>query len=162
MKNTFILTIAILTIGGTVMTSCKKHVTEHEENFPHSNVKSLEVTVAQNEWIGDGGGYEVTRTLSILSSEIATNGAVMCYWKTNGEYFAMPLTYSSGTYVSHMLFTHSSSTVTFISYDDDNLSPNPGLQTFKVVAISHTGMIQNPNLDLTDYKAVKKAFHLVD
>ncbi len=162
MKKVFILTIALLAAGATVITSCKKHVTEHEENFPHSNVKSMEVSVAQSEWSGGTGGYEATKTLSILSADIASNGAVMCYWKTNGEYVAMPLTYSTGTWVSHMLFSHTSSAVTFISYDDDNLSPNPGFQTFKVVTISHTGLIQNPNLDLTDYKAVKDAFNLVD
>lgn len=127
-----------------------------------NNVSSQMVTVAQNEWIGDGDGYEATKTLSILNNSIAENGVVMAYMKDGADYVAMPLTLSigQGEYFSHMLFTHNSSSITFINYDDDGLTLNPGLTTFKVVCISNSGLIQNPNIDLTNYKEVEKAFKL--
>jgi len=127
-----------------------------------NNVSSQIVTVGQNEWIGDGDGYSVTKSLSILNSSIASNGVVMAYMKDGEDYTAMPLTFSSGQglWISHMIFTHNSNSITFINYDDDGLTPNPGSSTFKVVCISNSGLNQNPNVDLTNYKEVEKAFNL--
>lgn len=34
--------------------------------------------------------------------------------------------------------------------------------TFKAVLIKSTGLIKNPNVDLTNYEAVKEAFNLID
>jgi hypothetical protein len=127
-----------------------------------SNVKSELVTVNQNEWVGDGEGYEVIKSLSILNSEIASNGSVLCYWKDGDDYIAMPITYSVGSWVTHLIYTHDSNSITFISYDDDGLTPNPGTRMFKVVCVSHRAMAQNPGVDLLNYQEVKEAFELVD
>ena len=131
----------------------------------YNNVNSQNVTVFQNEWIGDGDGYFAKKTLSILNSDVASSGTVMCYLKEdNDEYIAMPLTMSEGqgNWIRHMLFSHDSNSITFLSYDDDGLSPNPGTTTFKVVCISQKARVENQDVDLTNYQAVKKAFDLID
>lgn len=126
----------------------------------YNNATSQTISVAQNEWSGGGGGYEVSKSAPIITAEIASTGAVLCYFFDGDDWTPMPLTYSFGSFVSHILYTYNTGVINFVSFDDDGLSPNPGAVTFKVVCISSKGMIQNPDLDLNDYEAVKEVFEL--
>ena len=168
MKIIKFITIGLLITGVTTFSSCKKEIekqiSEHETNQPHSSVNSSEITVYQNEWYGDGDGYEATKSAPIITSEIASKGAVLCYLKEGNEYLPMPITMSAGQgmWIFHLLFSYQTGSITFVSYDDDGLSNNPGTLTFKVVTIEHTGMILNPDVDWTDYETVKETFNLAD
>lgn len=168
MKITRFLTIGLLLLGAVSFSGCKKEIKkqieEHETSTPHSSVKSMEITVSSSDWTGDGGGYEATKPCSIITQNIIKSGAVMCYLKDGNNYFTLPLTMSFGptNWISHYLFIHSVNSITFSMYDDDGLSVNPGTRVYKVVAIESTGLIQNPNVDLSSYASVKEAFNLAD
>jgi hypothetical protein len=175
METTRILMVSILA-SSLLFTGCKKEGCTDEaalnydsaakkENGTciYNNVSSQLVTVGQNEWSGDGDGYEANKFVPIITSDIASSGAVIIYLvEPSGAYLPLPMTYSNGIWVTHLLYTHGVGSVRFISYDDDGLSPTPGTLTFKVICISNNGLIQNPNVDLNNYEAVKEAFELED
>lgn len=144
--------------GAFVLGSCKKAVTEHEEDYPHSEVNSNVVTV--DNWTGDGDGYVATAQVDFITQDIHDNGAVMCYIEDGGTWLAMPVTLSSGSWISHYVFSTQVGGVNLIVYDDDGLTANPGTTSFKIVAINSVGMTQNPNVNLDNYEEVKKAFDI--
>jgi hypothetical protein len=156
MKNLkFLLMAALFAVA---FTSCKKAVTEHEENYPHAQVQS-QTSVVTN-WIGNSEGYEAVVAVGFLTSDVINNGMVMCYVQDGNDWFALPLTMSMGLWVEHFIFYKQVGSVSFLVYDDDGATPAPGSRTIKIVAVSNTGLIQNPNVDFTDYEQVKETFHL--
>ncbi len=161
MKKLRILTLGLLAATTLVSTSCKKAVIDHELNYPHTDLFVQEVTINEADWSGDENGYENTITGSAITPELLTEGVVMCYIKNaNGDYMAMPLTMSNGSWVSHWLFSHSQNGITVGTYDDDSATPNPGDRTFKIAIFSQAGLIAHPNVDIQDYESVKKEFNL--
>ncbi len=160
MKKLRILTLGLLAATALLSTSCKKAVTEHELNYPHTEIDVQEYTVAANDWIGDGDGYSASLSSDMLTSELLTDGIIMCYIKEGNEYLAMPITRSYGSYISHWGFSHGSSSLTFWNYDDDGATIAPGDQTFKIAVFSQAGLIAHPDVDIQDYESVKKAFNL--
>lgn len=171
MKITQFLTIGLLIIGAASFSGCKKkdeeikkQIEEHEASKPHSSVKSLEITVSGSDWTESNGVYTATKPCSVITQNIFNKGAVMCYLKDGSTYFPLPYTVSFGptSWISHYLFTYSVNSIKLQIYDDDGLSGNPGTQIYKVVAIESTGLIENPNVDLSNYASVKEVFNLED
>jgi hypothetical protein len=160
MKKLRILTLGLLAATALLSTSCKKAVTDHELNYPHTDINVQEYTVGANDWIGDGDGYTAGVTADMLTAELLTDGIVMCYIKEGNEYLAMPITRSYGSYISHWGFSHGSSSLTFWNYDDDGATIAPGDQTFKIAVFSQAGLIAHPDVDIQDYESVEKAFNL--
>jgi hypothetical protein len=158
MKKLRILTLGLLAATALLSTSCKKAVTDHELNYPHTDINVQEVTISN--WVGDEFGYEGTIVGGSLIPELLADGVVMCYIKDEDSYIAMPLTFSYGTYISHWAFKQNASSITILNYDDDGATPNPGTQTFKIAVFSQAGLIAHPDVDIQDYESVKKAFNL--
>ncbi len=156
-----------LLVVTTFLSACKKEKVVGPAgpagSAGNANVKSMTFTTVTADWIGDGAaGYEISLNVPIITADIYSTGAVMCYLEVSGTTFALPYSYLNSGYTRHMLFTYNEGTILVKRRDDDGATSNPGVSNAKirVVAISSTGMIQNPNLDLTDYEAVKEAFDL--
>ncbi len=160
MKKLRILTLGLLAATALLSTSCKKAVTDHELNYPHTDINVQEYTVGANDWIGDGDGYTAGVTADMLTAELLTDGIVMCYIKEGNEYLAMPITRSYGAYISHWGFSHGTNSITFWNYDDDGATIPPGVQTFKIAVFTQAGLIAHPDVDIQDYESVEKAFNL--
>lgn len=129
----------------------------------NANVNSLSFQTTAADWTGDGvAGFSINLTTPIVTSGIVSTGAVLCYMEVGGSTYALPYSYLYSGYTRHMLFTYSEGSVTVDRRDDDGLTTNPGSSNaiIKVVAISSSGLIQHPDVDLEDYEAVKKAFDL--
>ncbi|MDF3026959.1 MAG: hypothetical protein K0S23_1266 [Fluviicola sp.] len=130
----------------------------------NANVKSFTVATVAADWTGDQvAGYSITLSVPIITADIVATGAVMCYLEYGGTTYALPYSYLyGGGYTRHMLFNYELGTLTVDRVDDDGLTVNPGSSStkIKVVAISSTGLIQHPNVDLTNYEEVKQAFNL--
>jgi hypothetical protein len=155
----FKLTVFGFLIGlGLTTSSCKKYVTEHEQNYPHTDINVQEVTISN--WVGDASGYEGTIVGESLTPALLSQGIVMCYIKDGDSYIAMPITLSYGTYISHWAFSQNSNSITILNYDDDGATPEPGTQTFKIAIFTQAGLINHPNVDITDYESVKKEYNL--
>jgi hypothetical protein len=160
MKKLRILTLGLLAATALLSTSCKKAVTDHELNYPHTDIYVQEITINEADWSGDEDGYENTVTGDVLTPDLLTSGVVMCYIKIDNGYTAMPLTLSNGSWISHWYFSHTPNGVTIGNFDDDFATVNPGQQTFKIAIFSQAGLIANPDVDINDYESVKKAFDL--
>jgi hypothetical protein len=155
----FKLTVFGFLIGlGLTTSSCKKYVTDHEQNYPHTDINIQEVTVSN--WTGDASGYEAELVGETLTPELLSEGIVMCYIKDEGSYIAMPITLSYGSYISHWAFAQNANSITILNYDDDGATPEPGTQTFKIAVFTQAGLIAHPNVDILDYESVEKAFNL--
>ena len=127
----------------------------------NANVKSLTFQTEVADWIGNGvDGYTATFNAPIITTSIASTGAVMCYMESSGVTYALPFSYLYGGFTRHMSFEFEPSVLRVNIRDDDGATSNLGGVNIKVVAISSSGLIQHPNLDLEDYEAVKKAFDL--
>jgi len=167
MKTIKILGITLLAISLITLNSCEKaseEVDKHEDDYPHSSVKSTEITVNSYDWSGDGNGFFVaTKSVSIITSDIAQNGAVLCYMKGDGQYLQMPLTLSDGqdSWTRHYIFTYGTGTITFVIYDDDGLTPEPkGQSVFKVVTMENYAEAKSLGLDFKNYEEVQRTFNL--
>jgi hypothetical protein len=155
----FKLTVFGFLIGlGLTTSSCKKYVTDHEQNYPHTDINIQEVTVSN--WTGDASGYEAELVGETLTPELLSEGIVMCYIKDEGSYIAMPITLSYGSYISHWAFAQNANSITILNYDDDGDTPEPGTQTFKIAVFTQAGLIAHPDVDILDYESVEKAFNL--
>mgnify|MGYP000164740743 FL=1 len=155
----FKLTVFGFLIGlGLTTSSCKKYVTDHEQNYPHTDINIQEVTVSN--WTGDASGYEAELVGETLTPELLSEGIVMCYIKDEGSYIAMPITLSYGSYISHWAFAQNANSITILNYDDDGATPEPGTQTFKIAVFTQAGLIAHPDVDILDYESVKKEFNL--
>lgn len=156
-----------LLVVTTFLGACKKKEVEGPTGPAgadgNANVKSLTVATVAGDWTGDGtAGYSITLSAPLITADIVATGAVMCYLEFGGSTYALPYSYFYQGYSRHMLFTYGEGTVTVRRIDDDGLTTNPGSASskIKIVAISSTGLMQNPNLDLSNYEEVKTAFDL--
>jgi len=157
-----------LMVATTMLSACKKKEVAGPAGpagpAGNANVKSVIFETSATDWAGNGvNGYQFSAAAPIITPSIFASGAVMCYIQWGGgDFMALPYSYLNGSYTRHMLFTYSEAVINVNIRDDDGLTSNPGNSNsiVKVVAISSTGLIQNPDLDLTDYEAVEKAFDL--
>lgn len=165
MKNVKLIFFA-LAFASLGMSSCKKEEvvgsTGPAGPAGNANVKSVSFVTTIADWSGsEWAGWTATFSVPIITSDIVSTGAVMCYMTIGADTYALPYSwfYSSGQ-TRHVLFTYSTGNVTVKRIDDDFLTNNPEGTTIKVVAITANGLIANPGLDLNDYAAVAEAFDL--
>lgn len=166
MKKIGTLMLGLLVVT-TFLGACKKKEVEGPAGPAgadgNANVKSLTVSTVAADWTGDGvAGYSITLSAPIITADIVATGAVLCYMEISGTTYALPYSYLYNGFTRHMLFQYAEGTVTVERRDDDGVTSNPGVSNakIKVVAISSTGLIQHPNLDLSNYEEVKEAFDL--
>lgn len=133
----------------------------------NSNVKSETFTSNTSDWIhigtnGQAGdGFSFLQFSSIITSDIANSGAVFVYvLSTGGGWIALPASFTKSAWTENWRYAYSSLQLVISKEDSDFNTLNPGIQTFKVVAISSTARIANPNVDYNDYEQVKAAFNL--
>ena len=173
MKTKKLFFVIALVTGTMIFNGCKK---DDDSNFqPKGNyqtagtngdVKSVQLVNAN--WIWDGvTNYWSTSTwtgISILTANINATGSVMLYEANGaGGWIGMPLALNlSSTVTRHDIFSYNTGAVTVTIEDSDLSNPNVTGGTFKLVCISSSARMANPNLNLSDYKAVAKAFNLKD
>jgi hypothetical protein len=166
MKKIGTIMLGLLVVT-TLLGACKKKEVEGPAGPAgadgNANVKSATFSTVAADWTGDGvEGYSITLSTPIITADIVATGAVMCYMDISGTTYALPYSYLYNGFSRHMLYTYETGAITVSRRDDDGATTNPGTSgaTIKVVAISSTGLIQNPNLDLSNYEEVKEAFDL--
>lgn len=137
----------------------------------NANVKTQIITVTPSNWSGDGYVYEARKQSSIITADIVTSGAVLCYMQdSNNTYIPLPFTFTNWYlnekeepvfYNSHSLFIYSPGVISFLLQDDDAMTPAPTANViFKVVTIASSEVVANINT--RNYSEVAKALHLED
>ncbi len=133
-----------------------------------SAVTSKNFTVTSWSWESP---YYITR-LSVpeLTSDNINSAAVMVYFNTiAGNWYAVPWTQYNSPYNYYMGYITSAGTVKVTWVYDSSLSSGNDPNAYysanvkcKVVVVPEAQRKANPDLDLTDYEAVKATFHLKD
>lgn len=156
----------LLLVTMTIFSSCKKEGPEGPagKDGVDGNANVVSSTITSSAWAYNAPSWAITFTYPAITQEIINSGAVLVYIKVGNNYNQLPLTfYQSSSYSTTIEVTTFAGGLSLIWTDSDLTQPNnPGSQTFKVVVIAASGMIQNPNVDYSNYEEVKSTFNLVD
>lgn len=116
-------------------------------------------------WNYASPSFFVTLNDPQITYDIVDKGAVLVYmYAGNDQWSQLPQTfYPTSTYSETWKQFISPGQVEIDVTASDLIQPNnPGHCTFKVVTIAYRSMLQNKNVDFSNFEAVKKAFNLKD
>lgn len=156
--------IVLLTFTLLLLNGCKK------ENPGPAGSTVTARTFTVSSWTWSSPYYYVNLGVPELTSGNINDAAVMVYFKANSSaWSALPYTQYNSPANYYMGFNTNSNNVqvnwvydsSFSSGDDPNDYYGTQVRC-KVVVIPPAERKANPNIDLTDYEAVKKAYHLED
>lgn len=123
----------------------------------NANVKSQTISILYTDWIYFNIDISyIDFNVPIITADIAATGMVMAYLKlSSGETVALPLSSGNQQYnfwfIPGKLRLH---TVNIVGV------PEKFEGDIRIVAVSSSGLVRNPNLDWTNYNAVKAALNL--
>src|SRR6056297_1116866 len=136
---------------GIAFTGCEKDEGPVGPQGPsgNANVQSQIITVLSSNWEDEGFLYSFTSPSSIITEEIAENGAVLCYLQYDDIYRPIPFsaTIEGDDTTTHLGFEYSVEEIYFFIQSEDGMTPEPGNRTYKVVAIESSGLAANPGLN---------------
>lgn len=157
---TKITTGIVLTIGLS-FTSCKK--AEKGDTGPagangNANVIGTNV-VTINSWTASGAAWFATISAPGITSSIVDKGQVSVFVQYGTTWWSLPdLNGKNSTQYGFGI-----GTVTLVNSNSDGTTPgNPGSQTFRIVIISASNRLANPNVNWKNYSEVKKVLNLKD
>jgi hypothetical protein len=160
MKNKSLLLLSCIFL--LTFSACKKEGPAGKDGKDgNANVQSATFTVAS--WNYSSPSYYADINYSAITSGIINSGAVLVYLSNgSGGYSQLPLTiYPSSAYSETFETVTAPGLVRIYITDSDLTAPNtPGTLSFKVVVIAASARIANPDVDLSNYNEVKKAFKL--
>ncbi len=107
-----------------------------------------------NTWICD-------RSLPEITAAIASNGAVLCYWKSASSFW-LALPWTSDDRNLRRYYHYDTGTIRFVAADYNTTPANQGAGTWRVVVVSGVDVTSLARVDVRDYAAVKKALDLED
>lgn len=163
--STLLLFILIIFI------SCTKEGEQGEPglNGQNGNANVHSVGLTTNTWIwnsGSGTRYYTWTNISNLTFDIASYGGVYLYQlnSSGNGYFQLPITAPISAGVVESDYYEYGQGILTVYIQNSNLSdpitqiPNPA--NYKLVTISSSARLANPNLDYSNYEAVAKTFGL--
>ena len=120
---------------------------------------------AERDTTIDGTRYKVNH-LSVppLTQAIIDNGAMQVYMRFGTTVFPLPYTSRAGLRTNTVSFIPRPGRLFITRHTHDNAEPRLGFGsiTFRYVLIPGGVNASLPNLDLSDYEAVKAAFNIID
>jgi hypothetical protein len=129
----------------------------------YGNTTTETSTHTSGNWVFNDPFYYTDISVPAINQDVVDNGAVLVYASIDASSYAqLPLTvYTSADYSSTLEVQHSLGLVRVLWTDSDLIEPNmPPSMTFKIVVMSQSQIIANPNLDTTNYKEVAEALNL--
>ncbi|MDP2386162.1 MAG: hypothetical protein Q8M29_07310 [Bacteroidota bacterium] len=138
-------------------------------NNGNANVSSA--TFTMSSWFWSAPYYYADLSIPELTTTNANTAAVMVYFNTTGgtTWVALPYTQYHSPYNYYMGFNTGVGNVEVTWFYDSSLSSGSDPNAFygttikcKVVVIPPAIKKKHPDLDLTNYEAVKKCFNLAD
>lgn len=162
LKKTLIL-VLMASISTTF--SCTK---EGKEGPPgpagtngNANVKSSNYAIYSWEWLTSGNTKYVDLNSSLITTDIVNSGSVLMYMKFAGQWQALPFTFPQGSSSQIFRYYYSNNFVQIQVTQETGVPSLPDLE-FKLVVISSSARLSNPNINLNDYYKVKEVFNLKD
>jgi hypothetical protein len=164
MKNKLHFSIMILTIL-TFVSGCKKEGPPGPAGQDgNANVKSSTITFSNWTWDSNNSYEYADFTWSAITPAINNSGTVLVYLYTASGWAPLPRAVSlSSSYIQSQRYVYSTGAFRIIVQDSDLIQPLPlGTWTIKVLAIESSVRKANPNLDWSNYNAVRATLHLND
>ncbi len=139
----------------------------------NANVQSSTVTVKSSDWYWDNNtSWRVDIEYQAIDVDIDNYGAVLVYMNSSNTWRQLPMTfyysqtddngqtsyYSSSLEVS----TYENGVSIFWTENDFYDGYRPDEHDFKIVVIAASSYESRPDVDYSDYNAVKAAFQLAD
>lgn len=167
------LKMALALILISVFSSCTKEGKQGEPGTNgqngNSNVHSEILTAGSWVWdSGSGTRYSTWTGISSLTYDIASYGGVYLYQanSSNNGYFQLPITapVSAGV-VESDYYEYGQGTIVVYIQNSNLTDPIAQIQNpakYKLVTISASARLANPNVDYSNYEEVKERFDLKD
>jgi hypothetical protein len=112
--------------------------------------------------LGTDAYYETALSIPDISQAIVDNGTVLLYYQGTGDsWWSVPQIFFQTGYQYQFTFGYANGELIIDRFDNDFNPVNPGLVTFKLVIIPGSAK-KEWDVDLRDYAAVKKFFHIKD
>jgi hypothetical protein len=161
MKYTKTISKLLLLVTITFFSSCKKEGPAGLAG-KDGNANVVSSTITSSSWAYTAPSWATTFDYPAITQDIINSGAVLVYLKVGNNYNQLPLTfYQTSSYSSTIEVSTFVGGLSLLWTDSDLTQPNnPGSPTFKIVVIASSGMIQNPNVDYSNYEDVKATFNL--
>ena len=177
MKNLFLF---LLMAAATTIISCKG-----EQGIPgpagvagqdgkdgengNGNIVSTTFELNYTDWVAVSNyEYKATLMVPILTQDIVDKGLVMVYLKSpyllgldNSNWYVLPFTLAREYYTESFAFSTKLNQLTLVDTSNDGVPFKPSGKV-RVVATPADGIARNPDLDWTNYEAVKSALGLED
>lgn len=115
------------------------------------------VALNSNSWTAVGTYFGVEISVPAITQAIVDKGAVIVYEQDATWWRALP--YTSGIVSKFFVFTLNSVQI-YYQNTNGSQTTNPGNQTYRVVAISASAMLANPNIKWGNYEEVKTILNL--
>jgi len=138
----------------------------------NANVYSSTVTVKTSDWYWDNTSWRVDLKYEAINADITEHGAVLVYMEDRNTWRQIPLTFYYNAFDDDGNEYFYSSSLEVSSYDEgvsifwtendfyDGFRPEE--HRFKIVVIEASVYASRPDVDYSDYEAVKRAFQLVE
>ncbi len=165
MKIIKLVTIGFLIAVATTFSNCEKVTVTGPagEDGKDGNANVVSSSITSGSWSFVSPSWSQSFTYSAITQDILDNGAVLVYVASGVNYYQLPYTfYPTSSYSRTYNYVHYLGGLKVYVTDSDLNTPEPGTLKFKVVVIEASGLMKNPNVDLNNYQAVKKAFNLTD
>ena len=127
----------------------------------NANVKSQTFTIYSWDWTTSGNMKYVDINSNLITTDIVNSGSVLIYMKFAGFWQALPFTYPQGTTSQLFRYYYSNNFVQIQVTQETGVPSLPDFE-FKLVVISSSARLSNPQMNFTDYYQVKDVFHLKD
>ena len=133
------------------------------EDGKDGNANVVSSSITSGSWSFVSPSWSQSFSYSAITQDILDNGAVLVYVASGVNYYQLPYTfYPTSSYSRTYNYVHYLGGLKVYVTDSDLNTSEPGTLKFKVVVIEASGLMKNPNVDLNNYQAVKKAFNLTD
>ena len=115
--------------------------------------------VTISSWTANGNSWIGSISAPGITQSIVDKGIVSVFIKYGAEWWGLP----DINGINSTQYGFSVGLVSlFNSNSDGSAAPNPGAQTFRVVIISASNRLANPNVNWKNYDEVKKVLNLQD
>ena len=165
MKTRNKLIMGLMLISASLFNSCKKGDTGAPgKDGVDGNANVSSVLLNATTWTWDASAlwrYDSWSSISILTSDVATSGAVMLYEGSGTTWMAVPYSFNVGSGITiHTFFNYTTGSVAVYQALSNDGDPNPAATTYKLVCIPKKMMVLHPEVNLKNYEQVKAAFDL--
>ncbi len=123
------------------------------------NANVIATSTLTASWVLSGTYYVAGMTVPAITQDIVDKGSVQVFTQYGDEWWALP----DLNGVNSTQFGFGLGNVSLLNSNSDGSTPSfPSVSIFRVVVISSSNRMANPNVNWKNYKEIEQAFNLKD